>query len=55
VHRIKTALCERLGIEPVLTQCFSNAERKVREAGGGVLFGRMFHFREMATPAGVTT
>jgi hypothetical protein len=34
------------------THCFSNAKRKAREPVGGVLFGRMFHFREMAALAG---
>jgi hypothetical protein len=29
------------------TQCFSNAERKAQQAGGEVLYGWMFHFRQV--------
>jgi hypothetical protein len=28
------------------TQCFSNAQRKAQQSGGGVLYGWMFHYRE---------
>lgn len=29
------------------TQCFSNAQRKAQQAGGGVLYGWMFNYREV--------
>jgi hypothetical protein len=28
------------------TQCFSNAQRKAQQSGGGALYGWMFHYRE---------
>lgn len=34
------------------TQCFANAERKARRAGGGVVYGWMFHARELAALPG---
>ncbi len=30
------------------TECFSNAQRKAQRAGGGVLYGWMFHYRVVA-------
>lgn len=34
------------------TQCFSNAERKAQQDAGGVLYGWMFHYREVVALAG---
>jgi hypothetical protein len=34
------------------TQCFSNAQRMAQQAGGGVLYGWMFQFREVAALPG---
>ncbi len=34
------------------TQCFSNAQRKAQQAGGGVLFGWMFNYREVVALPG---
>jgi hypothetical protein len=34
------------------TQCFSNAQRKAQQAGGGVLYGWMFQLREVAALLG---
>jgi hypothetical protein len=34
------------------TQCFSNAQRKAQQSGGGALYGWMFHYREATALAG---
>jgi hypothetical protein len=63
VDRIQ-AIASRISSEPLAgarhapepsaspTQCFSNAQRKAQQAGGGVLFGWMFQARELAALPG---